>query len=307
MFPRRILGFLYLAALLGSATTVAIGGSHTWRINEIFSNADGTIQFIEMREDNGGEFEGLLRNETIASNANVFTIPRNVLPPTSFKHLLFATPGFAALPGAPTPDFVIPANFFSVAGDTISYSAYDARAFGPGVLPTDGVHSINRNLAVTVNSPKNYAGNTGSVDASPQPPGVPDGTNATTPMTVIPLDLPVATLSIAWDTTTCTGGSDHHIIYGQGNDLPSAPGMPFTPLAGVCSMGTTSPFVWNNVPTASDGSGLLWWIIVANNGSTTEGSWGTDSAGAERRGPGAGGMSGVCGITSKSLSNTCGH
>ncbi len=32
--------------LLGLACSPAMAGSHSWRINEVFSNADGTIQFI---------------------------------------------------------------------------------------------------------------------------------------------------------------------------------------------------------------------------------------------------------------------
>jgi len=43
--------------------------------------------------------------------------------------------------------------------------------FGPGVLPTNGVDSLHRSLTTGVNSPTNYAGDTGSVTASP--PAVP--------------------------------------------------------------------------------------------------------------------------------------
>ena len=89
--------------------------------------------------------------------------------------------------------------------------------------------------------------------------------------------------------------------------LPSSPGMAFTPLGAICAIGTTSPYVWNNVPSASDGSGLLWWIIAAKARGIYEGSWGKDSAGTERLGPGADGTSGLCNVTVRSLSNSCGH
>ena len=47
--------------------------------------------------------------------------------------------------------------------------------------------------------------------------------------------------------------------------------------------------------------------MLANDGVTTEGSWGTDSAVQERVGPAAGGSSDECGIVAEDLSNTCGH
>ena len=49
---RMAIGALAGAACLGLAGTPAMAGSHTWDIGEIFSNADGTIQFIELRNGN---------------------------------------------------------------------------------------------------------------------------------------------------------------------------------------------------------------------------------------------------------------
>jgi len=46
---------------------------------------------------------------------------------------------------------------------------------------------------------------------------------------------------------------------------------------------------------------------VSTDGALTEGSWGKDGDGAERSGPAAGGASGACGVTGKSLSNSCGQ
>ena len=45
--------------------------------------------------------------------------------------------------------------------------------------------------------------------------------------------------------------------------------------------------------------------MLADDGSTTEGSWGTDSAGLERAGPGPSGASGECGMTVKDLTTVC--
>jgi hypothetical protein len=47
-------------------------------------------------------------------------------------------------------------------------------------------------------------------------------------------------------------------------------------------------------------------LILVSNEATTEGSWGLDSGGAERVGPGDTGESAECGVTAKDITNTCG-
>lgn len=155
--------------MFGVVTATALGGSHTWDVNEVFSNADGSIQFIELRENNGTPGEIGVGGHTVTSDiaGKSFTIPSNVVSPTSNRHLLLASASFAALPGAPTPDHIIPAGsfpFFALAGDTVRYNPWDAFTFG--AVPTDGVMSMNDGGIIAANSPTNYAGETGSVDAS---------------------------------------------------------------------------------------------------------------------------------------------
>lgn len=148
----------------------AYAGSHTWDVNEVFSNADGTIQFIELWEANGTAGETGLPGHSLTSNTRNFVLPGGPLtPPTTHKFYLIATQSFADLPNAPTPDAIIPPGsipFFSVAGDTVTYDPWDSLAFGAGLVPTDGIHSLGFDLSTGVNSPTNYAGQTGSVDAS---------------------------------------------------------------------------------------------------------------------------------------------
>jgi hypothetical protein len=159
--------------------TAAYGGAHTWDVNEVFSNHDGTIQFVEIREAAGTPNEVNVGGRPVSSDStgNMFTIASSVVGPTSNKTLLFATAAFAALPGAPTPDQIIPAGlvpFFNINGDTVRYNPYDAFTFG--AVPIDGVNSMNDGGIVAANSPTNYAGETGSVDAGQPPvPGDFDG------------------------------------------------------------------------------------------------------------------------------------
>jgi len=156
-----------LAATFGGS---ARAGSHTWDVNEVFSNADGTIQFIELWEANGSPGEVGVPGHMMTSDAKSFTISGAALSsPTTNKFYLIATQTFADLPGAPTPDAIIPVGvvpFFSVDGDTITYEPWDGMTFGAGVLPTDGLNSLRADLTTGLNSPTNYAGIPGSVDAS---------------------------------------------------------------------------------------------------------------------------------------------
>lgn len=137
------------------------------------------------------------------------------------------------------------------------------------------------------------------------PPAVPDGDGATVPMTVAKLDAGGVDLSIAYD-TSCPDASDHDVIFGTGADLPATLGGTYALDGGSCAVGLSSPFTWTGTPAVAAGE-FLWWVIVADDGASTEGSWGKDSSGGERPGPGTGGASGVCGNTQKSLANACGQ
>ncbi len=125
-------------------------------------------------------------------------------------------------------------------------------------------------------------------------------------MTVEKLNPTGSSLSISWDTQACALDPDHQIVFGQGTDLPGTPGGTYGVNGAVCGIGGTSPFTWNSTPSATDGSRLIWWLIVVNDGSTTEGSWGTLDGVNERQGPGANGSSGQCAVVNKDLSNVCG-
>jgi hypothetical protein len=74
----------------------------------------------------------------------------------------------AALPGAPTLDYIIPANFFSTTADSLflNGSFQPPLAFSAGSLPTDGIYSPSfdgNSLSTSINSPTNFAGATTSI------------------------------------------------------------------------------------------------------------------------------------------------
>jgi hypothetical protein len=163
----RSLLVLCLFAVLGAPPASA--KSHLWKFTEVFSNADGSVQFIEMFVfDPAGTAETQLKNFPLSSNANVFVFPNNLPNENTFQRwILIATPAFAALPGVPVPDYIIPASFFDPAGDELRYrTMLDILPLAPGALPVDGIHSLMRDGTTEINSPTNFAGVEGSIDVS---------------------------------------------------------------------------------------------------------------------------------------------
>ena len=151
--------------------SIASAGIHTWDVREVFSNASGTIQYIELFDAGAGGLEVGVGNGSLTSVGQSHTWANGaVAPPTNGKSYLIASASFAALPGAPTPDVIIPANklpFFNVNGDTIGFAGVNSWAFG--AVPTNGTNSLNRITGVGANTPKNYAGTQGNVNAAPPP------------------------------------------------------------------------------------------------------------------------------------------
>jgi hypothetical protein len=122
------------------------------------------------------------------------------------------------------------------------------------------------------------------------------------PYSVNPTKITTATQgasgTVTWDTSNCTS-ANYHIIYGKGENLAA-----WTVDGGKCSMGTSGTYSWTSIPDPSTyTSKFLWFLVVGDNGGTTEGSWGLTSGGAERGGTSA---SGQCTCTVKDISGSCG-
>jgi len=150
------------AASLLALAPLSGADNHKREIKEIFSSADETVQFIELFDTDKDEHI-LIETSISTASGSFFAFPSN-LPSTQTenRHVLLATAAFAAIPGAPTPDYIIPAGFLRRTGDTVTYAATPhSVSFGP--LPTDGQKSINAAGVMATNSPTNFAGQTGSV------------------------------------------------------------------------------------------------------------------------------------------------
>jgi hypothetical protein len=158
---------------------------HLWHVKEVFTNADGSVQFIELFNSNPGE--QFVINHPLRSNSDgvikTFTIPSSLpnSPSTTNTHMLIATPAFASLPGAVTPDYTLPAGlvpFFNPNAGNITISfpdSSDSISFSGTLLPEDGFNSVTdlnafgfpgntTNIQVTANTPTRFPNVAGQID-----------------------------------------------------------------------------------------------------------------------------------------------
>ena len=108
---RTLSTVLLLFALLGAPAAWAT--FHTYQIDELFSTADGTVQYVVLHEVFGANGQNFLSGHTLTSTSGgatqTFTFPNDVgtgmsdgyggmyQMPTAFTRILIATEGFAAL------------------------------------------------------------------------------------------------------------------------------------------------------------------------------------------------------------------
>ena len=168
------IGVRWLGALaLFSLASMCEAAFHNFRIEQIFSNADGTVQFVVLHESFGQNGENLWTAQTLRATPaggtqRTFSFPDD-LPNsgTANRRVLVATPGFAAL-NIVTPNFTMPAGFIPMGGGTLNYAGVHQVTFGP--LPSDGVTAINASGTPIPNVATNFAGASGSVKAAAGPP-----------------------------------------------------------------------------------------------------------------------------------------
>ena len=157
-----------ICLLLG--TSAASASFHLFRIEQIYSNSDGTVQFIVLHESFGANGENLWSGQTLTSSGSgstkSITFSTN-LPSsnTAGRRVLIATPGFAAL-GLVTPNYTIPNGFLPLANGTVNYAGVDQVTYTS--LPTNG-NAIDRSGTPIANLATNFAGTVASVPATPAP------------------------------------------------------------------------------------------------------------------------------------------
>jgi hypothetical protein len=133
------------------ALTFALGASAAkfFGLGEVFSNADGSVQFVQMNTVDSGALKGVVLVATDgAGSSREYAFP-NDLPVYSGSAFLVATQGFADL-GVLQPDFVVPNGFLfrprgsvRIVGNDVAPNEFPYQA-----LPTDGMHALWANVDV---------------------------------------------------------------------------------------------------------------------------------------------------------------
>lgn len=157
----KLLSRIAALIVLFAAASAAHAAFHLFRIQAIYTNADGSVQFVVLRECCSADGENFLGGVSLrSSSGGTFVFPRN-LPSgdTANKSVLIATQGFANL-GLVAPDYIMPANFLPIGGGNLNYAGVSQLNFGP--MPTDG-QMVLAGGATVPNVATNFAGQSASV------------------------------------------------------------------------------------------------------------------------------------------------
>jgi len=158
---------LILAALCLGLCGAANAAFHLYQITKLYSNADGSVQFIELSALASGQqfVSGHSIASTQGGTTRTYNITTNLPGDTANRTLLIGTTGFAAL-GVVAPDYVVPNGFLFTTGGVVNW-AEGSNTFAYASLPTTGGLMLNRNGTTSPNSAKNFSGATGSVPGAP--------------------------------------------------------------------------------------------------------------------------------------------
>jgi hypothetical protein len=152
------------AGLLAAwAMAPALAAFHLFTINEAYSDATGTVQYVELTALAGGQqfTQGHTLTSTDGTTTRTFFVPANLPGDTSGRKMLFGTAGVQAAFGV-TPDYIIPDGFLHTTVATINWGE-NSDTWSHAALPNNGVSSLNRSGAPESATPQNFAGVTGAV------------------------------------------------------------------------------------------------------------------------------------------------
>ncbi|MFO1312753.1 MAG: hypothetical protein U1F41_11900 [Burkholderiales bacterium] len=162
---------------LAAATVVARAADPSFEVVQVFSNADGTVQFVQLRESAGQDGQQGLAGKTLTVTRNgrvkTFTFPADLpRPNTANRSVLVATPGYLAVPAryaeykAVTPDYVAFDQFLPAEGGTIQFAGTAPWTFQ--ALPRDGFSAVHRTgTTIRDNVVQNFGGATVSLPIVP--------------------------------------------------------------------------------------------------------------------------------------------
>jgi hypothetical protein len=154
----RVLGVFTAIVMICSQKAEAT--FHEWKIDQVYSNVSGSVQYVDFLLTNPTDDEQFLSFAQFASGSHTMGFTNLPSQPANGQHFLIATPGFAAIAGV-TPDYTFPATpFFNRSGDTVNY--------GPGLdsltfTALSGGKNAVGHSGVVLARPTNFAGVVGNV------------------------------------------------------------------------------------------------------------------------------------------------
>lgn len=167
MYSKVAIRTLRILILLGSALFAQSASAtfHLWTLSELYSNASGTVQYIELSTFSSGQefLSGHAITASQGTTTHTFNFPTDLPGDTAGHKFLIGTQGFADL-GIVTPDYVVPNGFLFQTNGIVNFAGVDSVSYG--ALPVDGVNAMDRSGARVVNAPTNFAGATGTIPAA---------------------------------------------------------------------------------------------------------------------------------------------
>lgn len=166
-----------LGAALAATTVAAHAADPSFAVVQVFSNADGTVQYVQLRESAGQNgqqgFAGKTLTVTRNGRTKTFTFPSDLPGPnTANRSVLVATPGYLAVPAryaeykAVVPDYVAFDQLLPAEGGTIQFASGAPWTFE--ALPRDGFSAVYRTgTSIRDNAVQNFGGASVSLPVVP--------------------------------------------------------------------------------------------------------------------------------------------
>jgi hypothetical protein len=183
----RLVAGIVLLLALAVENRSADAAVHLWNVKEVFTNADSSVQFVEMFDPSFGETftSGSILRSNSDGVIKEFTFPGNLVNGTP-GHMLIATSGFGSLTGGVAPTFTFDQSstpltlpFFNPNATNITFTftgSFDTMTLTGASLPKDGIRSLTdanatglnptSNNSAGVNSPTNLLGASGGINLS---------------------------------------------------------------------------------------------------------------------------------------------
>lgn len=155
-----------LAASIIIAATVtmshAIADFDQWQFSEVFSNAEGDVQYVELQTtvSNQGDLSGLtlVASDASGQQQNSLLFSANLLAETQDSKLLIATQSFVQTTGL-SADFEIADGFLFTEGGSLDFANGTAVLnYGASQLAKNGEQSMSSSLDPQLPDPTNFAG-----------------------------------------------------------------------------------------------------------------------------------------------------